>query len=97
MSHLDYDVFSNNDMVYIVQFMWDVLRKGGHKHIFCSELQFGMWYKPCRTLMGTEADSGLQEHTEAVKITVSVFEEEKVALKYNRVAVYYTPGITIIF
>lgn len=44
-SNSNYDVFSNTDMEDMVQVVWDVLKKGGYGTIFCSEPQFGIWYK----------------------------------------------------
>lgn len=44
-SNSDYDVLSSTNMEKIVHLMWEVLKKAGHRHMFCTELQFSSWHK----------------------------------------------------
>lgn len=82
-SNSDYDVFSNTYIENMAHLIWGVRKNGGHGHIFCSELQFGWWYKQVRKVTES-AHSSDENDGEAATRTVPLFEVEKVALKHNR-------------
>lgn len=37
------------------------MKKGGHEHVFCSEMQFGEWYTQLRKVTETVEKFGLEE------------------------------------
>lgn len=91
-------MFATIDMEDTVTLMLDVLKQGGHVHIFCLEPHLGLEYKELRKVKKTVRKSGDEEDAKASTRTMPVLDVEKVALKYTRAPQHYTwnPGLSIL-